>query len=101
MPPKIPPHLFKEKSSDVVVRWDPSAPTQAKTDPSEICLQDSNNDHTSPNIETQVNSNELPLIENPMEGSSNFYNATEGSSHPTNRDQVSSSAAYLAHEDFK
>ena len=36
-----------------------------------------------------------------MEGSSQFYDATEGSSHPTNPEQVSSEAADLAHEDFK
>ena len=81
--------------------WDPSAPTQARTDPSQIYLQDSNNEHTSPNLETEVNSNQLPLIENPMNGSSQFYDGTEGSSHPTNPEQVSSSAADLAHEDFK
>ena len=74
---------------------------RVRTDPSQIYLQDSNNEHTSPNIETEVNSNELPLIKNPIEGSSYFYDATKRSSHPMNSEQVLSSAADLNHENFK
>ena len=70
--------------------WDPSAPTQARTDPSKIHLQNSNNEHTSLNSETKFNSSKLPLVENLMEGSSHFYDAMEGSSH---LEQVLSSAA--------
>ena len=51
-----------------------------------------------PHSETEFNSSKLPLVENPMEGSSNFYDAMEGSSHP---EQVLSSAVDLALEDFK
>ena len=51
-----------------------------------------------PHSETEFNSSKLPLVENPMEGSSQIYYAMEGSSHP---EQVSSSAADLELEDFK
>ena len=81
--------------------WDPSAPTQARTDPSQIYLQtDSSNEQGLSGSKTVIDSNDASFIENPMEGSSHSLNLMEGSSHASNSEEYSSRTTCLDLESF-